>query len=139
MAILVGQVMEARGLTDEARQYYEALLREDESDIVSPGTGIWRDHRPASGHALTVSPTRLAQAARKRLIGLHLVTQASSSTALTAKGKGSKAVPAGILSKETGIELLVEYLDTFYSDAEGWSQLAAAYAELGLYVSAPPC
>ncbi len=35
VAILVGQIMEARGLTDQARQYYEGILREDESDIVS--------------------------------------------------------------------------------------------------------
>lgn len=33
-----------------------------------------------------------------------------------------------------GIELLVNYLDCVYNDAEGWAQLAASYAELGLYV-----
>ncbi len=79
-----------------------------------------------------------SQAARKRLIALHLAAPASASppTALTAKGKGTKSTSAVSLSKETGIDLLVEYLDTFYSDAEGWSQLAAAYAELGLCVLA---
>ena len=83
----------------------------------------------------TLTPLPPSQAARKRLIALHLAAPVSSSTALTTKGKGTKTVFSVTLSKETGIDLLVEYLDTFYSDAEGWSQLAAAYAELGLYVS----
>ena len=31
-----------------------------------------------------------------------------------------------------GIDLLVEYLDTVYTDAEAWEELAVAYASLGL-------
>lgn len=38
------------------------------------------------------------------------------------------------LSKEKGIELLVEYLDAVYSDPEGWAELANVYAGLQLYV-----
>lgn len=125
--------MEGRGLTDQARQYYEGLLREDDSDIVSSGLVTGRPF-PWHGSPTTTADSPLApsQAARKRLIALHLAAPGSTSTALTTKGKGTKTSQPGVLSKETGIDLLVEYLDTFYSDPEGWSQLAAAYAELGL-------
>jgi hypothetical protein len=38
----------------------------------------------------------------------------------------------GSLSVAKGIELLVEYVDTVYTDTEAWEELAATYAELGL-------
>ncbi|GAA5885199.1 hypothetical protein JCM16303_005899 [Sporobolomyces ruberrimus] len=57
---------------------------------------------------------------RKRLISLHLSTPLSSNTSTG-------------LSRQEGIRLLVEYLDTTYVDAEGWLLLAKSYAELGLY------
>lgn len=79
----------------------------------------------------------MKQNIRKRLITLHL-TSPSTSTALV-KGKSSASTPtsaagAAGLSKEKGVELLVEYLDTVYNDAEGWSQLASVYAGMGLFV-----
>ncbi|GAA6014270.1 hypothetical protein JCM11491_005021 [Sporobolomyces phaffii] len=57
---------------------------------------------------------------RKRLIALHLSTPVSSSSSTT-------------LSRQEGIRLLVEYLDTTYVDAEAWLLLSKSYAEIGLY------
>lgn len=60
--------------------------------------------------------------ARKRLISLHLHRYPLAST--------SKAT----LSLQKGIDLLVEYLDTVYNDAEAWQELADVYAQHGLSV-----
>lgn len=35
-------------------------------------------------------------------------------------------------NREKGLELLVEYCDTFYSDTDAWAMLADVYAGLGL-------
>ncbi|GAA5833923.1 hypothetical protein JCM3766R1_002472 [Sporobolomyces carnicolor] len=63
---------------------------------------------------------------RKRLIALHLSTPLSVSV--------SKA--SHPLSRQRGIDLLVEYLDTTYVDPEAWQLLARSYAELGLHAQA---
>ncbi|GAA5859303.1 hypothetical protein JCM1840_004553 [Sporobolomyces johnsonii] len=65
---------------------------------------------------------------RKRLISLHLSAPLSSASSST-----SSAAEDADLRREKGIDLLVEYLDASYVDAEGWMTLGKAYAELGLY------
>jgi hypothetical protein len=81
-----------------------------------------------------------AQAVRKRLITLHLYHSNSvtpeSEAGTPAVASTSKIVvqPVAKLSIERGIELLVEHLDTVYTDAEGWQQLADIYASMGLCV-----
>ena len=74
--------------------------------------------------------TPSTQLIRKRLISLHLSVPPSSSSALTAKGKSVN--PSNGLSKQVGVDHLVEYLDSVYNDTEGWSQLARVYAGMGL-------
>ncbi|GAA5973081.1 hypothetical protein JCM21900_002373, partial [Sporobolomyces salmonicolor] len=64
---------------------------------------------------------------RKRLISLHLSAPLSSVTPSL-----SSDVEDADLRREKGIDLLVEYLDASYVDAEGWMTLGQAYAELGL-------
>lgn len=82
------------------------------------------------------------QLIRKRLISLHLYATAPvASNAVAVEGKGKAAQtsttePEGP-SPETGLRMLLEYLDTVYNDAEGWAQLAAVYLSMGLCVS--PC
>ncbi|KAK4056156.1 Inositol phosphatase SIW14 [Microbotryomycetes sp. JL221] len=63
-------------------------------------------------------------AVRKRLIALHLYSPTGDT-----KGKGS----ATGLSKNKGIDMLVQFLDTFYNDTDGWIQLAEAYQSLQMY------
>ncbi|ORY89170.1 hypothetical protein BCR35DRAFT_276278, partial [Leucosporidium creatinivorum] len=105
VALLQGVILEGKGEVLEAKRWYEQLLDKDEHN-----TNI-----------------------RKRLITLHLTSPSSSSTTLT-KGKSSTSTSAaGGLSREKGLEMLVEHLDTVYNDIEGWSQLASVYAGMGLY------
>jgi len=63
------------------------------------------------------------QVIRKRLITLHLSTPLDPSSKLDEIG----------LSRQEGIRLLTEYLDTSYIDAEAWILLSRSYSELGLY------
>ncbi|ORY31204.1 hypothetical protein BCR39DRAFT_526840 [Naematelia encephala] len=44
-----------------------------------------------------------------------------------------RLISLSLSTPQTAIPLLLTYLDTFYSDAAGWSLLADLYAELGLY------
>jgi tetratricopeptide (TPR) repeat protein len=43
------------------------------------------------------------------------------------------------LSRQEGIKLLIDYLDSYYIDAEGWLLLCKSYSELGLYKQALDC
>ncbi|KAK4049685.1 Inositol phosphatase SIW14 [Microbotryomycetes sp. JL201] len=65
-------------------------------------------------------------AARKRLIAMHLHAPSSND-----KGKG--VANTTYLSKTKGIDMLVQFLDTFYNDMDAWVQLAEAYQSLQLY------
>lgn len=68
------------------------------------------------------------QAIRKRLIALHLHCATSGAS------KGDRS-----LSAARGIEMLVEHLETTYSDPDGWSELCAAYERLGMLPQALSC
>ncbi|KAI5480672.1 tetratricopeptide repeat containing protein [Pseudohyphozyma bogoriensis] len=116
VAVLLGELLEGEGKYDHAKVYYEELLKQDETDV-----------------AIT-----------KRLIALHLhcaplssSTSSSSTVATPSKPKtpAIRTIPP-TLSREHGIKLLVEYLDTFYSDTEGWSELASVYCSMRLYPQA---
>lgn len=126
-AYLHGLVLEARGDLDGARARYEANLRDDETDVPS----------------------------RKRLIALHLssplatLPEPSSSSTSSSKpspsssSSASQPVPASAqpylvasLHQHKGIHVLVQYLDTYYTDLAGWLSLATAYAHLALYAQA---
>ena len=39
------------------------------------------------------------------------------------------------LSREQGLKMLVEHLDSVYNDEQGWAELASVYAEMGLSVN----
>lgn len=127
-AYLHGLVLEAQGDLDGARARYEANLRDDETDVPS----------------------------RKRLIALHLSSplatlpepSSSSSTSSSkpspsSSSSSSQPVPASAqpylvasLHQHKGIHVLVQYLDTYYTDLAGWLSLATAYAHLALYAQA---
>ena len=72
--------------------------------------------------------TRPLQALRKRLIALHLHCATSGAV------KGDQS-----LSAARGVEMLVEHLETTYSDPDGWSELCAAYERLGMLPQALSC
>ncbi|GAA6062674.1 hypothetical protein JCM10212_000574 [Sporobolomyces blumeae] len=102
--VLQGQLLEAQGHLVRARQLYEERIAEVETDTL----------------------------ARKRLIALHLSVPLSASSFGSTRGSSSELDAHG-LSRQRGIDLLVDYLETYYIDAEGWILLAKSYAELGLY------
>lgn len=141
VAVLLGTIMEGKGMLGEAKLFYESILADNESDVVRI--------RIVTARSPTADPCA-TQAIRKRLIALHLhapLLSSSSAVATTSKSKAvasasAPSTPSGEspLSKEKGIELLVEYLDTVYNDAEGWAELASVYASLRLSVLRPiPC
>ncbi|SCV71715.1 BQ2448_3303 [Microbotryum intermedium] len=70
-------------------------------------------------------------AMRKRLIALHL-SSANLSSPPRSKMDPSPSQP----NREHGLQMLVEYLETFYQDPEGWSMAARTYAEMGCYPQA---
>ncbi|KAM0746325.1 hypothetical protein T439DRAFT_384076 [Meredithblackwellia eburnea MCA 4105] len=107
VAVLLGMILEGKGLVEDAKLYYEGILLKNETD-----TPI-----------------------RKRLIALHLSAPTSSLPTTVSKSKGSSTPTpsSSSLNKARGIELLVDYLDAVYNDAEGWAELASAYASLKLY------
>ncbi|BGO91364.1 hypothetical protein NBRC10512_007104 [Rhodotorula toruloides] len=110
VAYLRGLLLECKGNLVGARELYEQCLNDDETDVNS----------------------------RKRLIALHL----SSPLFELPSGKGSASSPAqqsylsASLSRQKGISLLTQYLDTYYADLSGWLTLSTHYASLALYPQA---
>lgn len=145
VAPLHGMFLEARGDFAAAKELYEKEL---EKPVDPKAQG-------ATGEANVVSQTVIqllkktghsrdrcmAQRIRKRLISLHLQHPSSdmwvehpphsAPVCLTWRGLAHSG-----LSVPKGIELLVQHLDTVYSDPEGWLELAEAYSQLGLSVAA---
>ena len=117
VTVLHGMLMEAQGDLLGAKNFYEQELEKKFS--------------PKNADLGSVG--ELNMRVRKRLIALHLhhsppgYSQGSKSTS---SSSSSSSTP---FSFHTAIELLVDHLDTVYSDPEGWLQLADAYASLGLY------
>ncbi|GAA5858895.1 hypothetical protein JCM8547_007146 [Rhodosporidiobolus lusitaniae] len=109
VAVLQGMLLEGKGELRLAREFYEVLLRESETNV----------------------------AARKRLAALHLssplTTLPSSSESLS---PSLRPYFDASLSLSKGIQVLTHYLDTYYLDAPAWSTLSSAYARLGLYPQA---
>ncbi|KNF02995.1 hypothetical protein PSTG_03944 [Puccinia striiformis f. sp. tritici PST-78] len=112
VTVLHGMLMEAQGDLLAAKSFYEQELSKKcnpkSSDLGSVG--------------------ELNMRVRKQLITLHLHNSPPSHS--SSAQSGSTLAP---FSLQTGIELLVDHLDTVYSDPEGWLQLAETYASLGLY------
>ncbi|BGO99909.1 Inositol phosphatase SIW14 [Rhodotorula toruloides] len=110
VAYLRGLLLECKGNLADARELYEQCLNDDETDVNS----------------------------RKRLIALHL----SSPLFELPSGKGTTSSPAqqsylsASLSRQKGISLLTQYLDTYYADLFGWLTLSTHYASLALYPQA---
>lgn len=112
---LHGMALEARGLVQDAKEFYQQKLRDDETDV----------------------------AVRKRLAALHLSSPiielpSSSSNNTNNKVPGNPYLSAS-LSRTQGISLLVSYLDTYYLDLSSWLALSTAYASLGQYPAALTC
>ncbi|EGG00939.1 uncharacterized protein MELLADRAFT_79136, partial [Melampsora larici-populina 98AG31] len=71
---------------------------------------------------------------RKRLIALHLHNSPLPELVNQNTGKPIKdQTEDSIFSLKEAINLLVQHLDTVYSDPESWIQLAETYCTLGLY------
>ncbi|BGP70831.1 ER membrane protein complex subunit 2 [Rhodotorula toruloides] len=110
VAYLRGLLLECKGNLAGARELYEQCLNHDETDVNSP----------------------------KRLIALHL----SSPLFELPSGKGTLPSPAqqsyltASLSRQKGISLLTQYLDTHYADLSGWLTLSTHYTSLALYPQA---
>lgn len=132
VAYLRGLLLECKGNLTGARELYEQCLNDDETDVVR----CLPPHRDPCGLKTdTCSPL---QNSRKRLIALHL----SSPFLELPSGKGTAASPAqqsylsASLSRQKGITLLTQYLDTYYVDLSGWLSLSTHYASLALYPQA---
>lgn len=76
------------------------------------------------------------QPIRKRLISLHLHSGnfSESKKLVVSDSAGGARSPQSKLSRSKGVTMLVEYLDCFYNDLEGWAELASVYASMGLCV-----
>jgi len=108
---LVGMIHEGEGRLALAKAFYEKVLAEDENNV----------------------------AVRKRLISLHVHRYPIPSTSTSVIKSSDSSNSKDDLSLERGIELLVEHLDTVYSDVEGWQQLAEIYASIGQYRHSLAC
>lgn len=60
---------------------------------------------------------------------MHLHAPPLANLKQKSKETTASALP---LNQETGIQMLIEYLDTVYSDADGWLQLAQVYTSMKL-------
>ncbi|KAI8448840.1 hypothetical protein BY996DRAFT_4590450 [Phakopsora pachyrhizi] len=109
VSILHGMLLEARGDLITAKEYYE-------NELSRSNNGSKTNELTSIGEA----NIRI----RKRLIALHLNQPPL---------KSDLSIGSDQFSLQTGIKLLVELLDSIYSDPEGWLQLAEAYASIGLY------
>ncbi|PLW27167.1 hypothetical protein PCASD_22136 [Puccinia coronata f. sp. avenae] len=108
---LHGMFLEAQGDFLGAKSFYEQELE--------------KKFNPKNAELGSVGELNIR--VRKRLIALHLH---HSPPPYSQDSKSSSSTNP--FSLHTGIQLLVDHLDTVYSDPEGWLQLADAYASLGL-------
>lgn len=60
MAVLVGTIMEGKGLLEEAKTYYEEILIVNESDVVR--SRCFRIHERAMAHVALSPPSPFASA-----------------------------------------------------------------------------
>jgi tetratricopeptide (TPR) repeat protein len=67
---------------------------------------------------------------------LHHSGASNTSSAQPSTSKALATQSTSKLSQQRGIELLVAHLDTVYTDAEAWQELAEVYSSLGLYQQA---
>ena len=74
----------------------------------------------------------MIQDIRKRLIAINLHAPPLPTTATNSKNQISTTILP--LNQEAGLRMLIEHLDTVYSDPDGWLQLSQVYCSMKLYV-----
>ncbi|EFP92949.1 uncharacterized protein PGTG_18962 [Puccinia graminis f. sp. tritici CRL 75-36-700-3] len=117
VTVLHGMLMEAQGDLLGAKSFYEQELEKSFS--------------PKNADLGSVG--ELNMRVRKRLIALHLHHSPPTCPQASQPSSSSSSTSSTPFSLHTAIQLLVDHLDTVYSDPEGWLQLADIYASLGLY------
>ncbi|KAA1101502.1 hypothetical protein PGT21_022763 [Puccinia graminis f. sp. tritici] len=117
VTVLHGMLMEAQGDLLGAKSFYEQELEKPFS--------------PKNADLGSVG--ELNMRVRKRLIALHLHHSPPTCPQASQPYSSSSSTSSTPFSLHTAIQLLVDHLDTVYSDPEGWLQLADIYASLGLY------
>jgi len=115
VTVLHGMFLESQGDLVGAKSFYEQELE--------------KKFNPKNAELGSVGELNIR--VRKRLIALHL--HHSPPPYSQGSQPSSSSSSSNPFSLHTGIQLLVDHLDTVYSDPEGWLQLADAYASLGLY------
>ncbi|KNZ44004.1 uncharacterized protein VP01_960g1 [Puccinia sorghi] len=117
VTVLHGMFLEAQGDLLGAKSFYEQELE--------------KKFNPKNAELGSVGELNIR--VRKRLIALHLHHSPPAYSQGSQPSSSSSSSSSNPFSLHTGIQLLVDHLDTVYSDPEGWLQLADAYASLGLY------
>ncbi|KAG0142429.1 hypothetical protein CROQUDRAFT_662506 [Cronartium quercuum f. sp. fusiforme G11] len=115
---LHGMLLEAKGELKLAKEFYEAEL--------------CKSVDPKASNRGSTGETNVRM--RKRLIALHLHHYPLPTDSCTQSGKSVVLdSDTAQFSLQEAVSLLVDYLDTVYSDPEGWIQLAEIYCKLGSY------
>ncbi|EGG00374.1 uncharacterized protein MELLADRAFT_111916 [Melampsora larici-populina 98AG31] len=116
--VLHGMLLESKGEIELAKEFYELELNKP-IDTKSTSKG-------------DTGETNLR--IRKRLIALHLHNSPLPDLVNQTNQKSTiDKTEECIFSLGEAISLLVQHLDTVYSDPESWIQLAETYCTLGLY------
>ncbi|KAH9807903.1 hypothetical protein DFH28DRAFT_1071478 [Melampsora americana] len=116
--VLHGMLLESNGELILAKEFYQSELNKPIDSKSSAKMG-------------NTGETNMR--IRKRLIALHLHHSPLPDLENQIKSSDSNPDRRSEFSLDEAIRLLVQHLDTVYSDPESWIQLAETYSTLGLY------